>query len=439
MHHPQRFALEHEAAKAKQAAILERRRNGLEQRVDSQRSDQRFTQYQLPDPVDMRQRRPLDGGFAMDTSHDARAEYSDSAYPTFTWPRASMPTEARAPRYALDAFGRAYEVDEYGNSVARELVQFDLAPLRDSRSSTSGGAPRLPSPFQYGFGHSNTSRSLYSGQHHSAPIAHQYSFSEGETHVLQEYDPRHPLLSQDGGTVYHPSGRSASHGRAHSSDDRGINLPSSNVEWQPATSMQSAYSQVHHTPYLAPSDSPVRLPPTPGMTDFHGPRGSQAGTSATLSHTHGQNDGSPALPPQIPTLRDGAPLPEGTKWLRSRPGGQLVQNPTAEASAPLPPRDPNPLPSRHRVSDHDRIELAPPLMPQSGPPSGPASSAIPSPKATVHRTSLSSGDHDPGSSPVHVRHTMAYSSVNSPPDRPETPRLCSNVTQQSNPNPPPSA
>jgi hypothetical protein len=57
------------------------------------------------------------------------ATRSDDRIETVTATEVLHPTsrEARAPRYALDAFGRAYEVDEYGNSVARELVQLELA------------------------------------------------------------------------------------------------------------------------------------------------------------------------------------------------------------------------------------------------------------------------------------------------------------------------
>ncbi|KAG0655703.1 hypothetical protein C6P46_000737 [Rhodotorula mucilaginosa] len=406
MHDPQRFALEHEAAKAKQAAILQRRRNGLEQRVGSQRVDQPAVQYQLPEPVAPRQRRPVDSDFAMNTSHDARAEYSESAYPSFPLSRCSLPTEARAPRYALDAFGRAYEVDEYGNSVARELVQLELAPLRDSRPSTSGGAPRLPSPFQ--FGHPTLSRSLYSG-HISAPIANQYSFVDEEAHVSQQYDPRYPLLSQDAERRWNQSGRSVSLGRAHSSDDRRINPPSSSIEWQsstwPLAPASSAYYQAYRTPHLAPSDSPARAPPPAGIRDFDGP---QAGMSATLSHAHGPDDNTPVLSSRVPSLRAGAPSPEGTRWLRSGPVGALSQNPSADASAPLPPRDPNLHPSQYSTGAHD---LPRPLLTHSDPPSSFASS----PKTTATRTSVSSPDPNPVFSAARERQTMAYSPVDSPP------------------------
>lgn len=222
-----------------------------------------------------------------------------------------MSTETRAPRYALDAFGRAYEVDEYGNSVARELVQFELAPLRDSRASTSSGAPRLPSPFHCRFGHQTTSRSLHSGQQSPAPMAHQHSFLDGEAHVPQQYDPRYPLLPQDAETRWNQSGRSVSLGPAHSSDDRRINLPSSSIEWQsspwPLAPASSAYYQANRTPYPASSDSPARVPPPTGMRDFDGPRGSQAGISATLTRAHGQDDSSSALPSQVASARAGVP------------------------------------------------------------------------------------------------------------------------------------
>lgn len=411
MHDPQRFALEHEAAKAKQAAILQRRRNGLEQRLGSPRRDQSVGQYQLPDPVAARQRRTVVGDFAMDTSHAARPEYSESAYTTFAFPRDSVPTEARAPRYALDAFGRAYEVDEYGNSVARELVQLELAPFRDSRLSTSGAAPRLPSPFQ--FGHPTLSRSLYSGQHNPAPITHQYRFSDEETHVSHEYDPRFPLLSQDAGTAWNQSGRSASHGRAHSSDDRRITLPSSSVEWQPAS---SAYYQAQYSHYLARSDSPVRLPSTAGTTDFYGARGSQASMSATLSHAHAhaQDDSSTALPSRAPSLRTGAPPSEGTSWLRSSPGEQVVQNRSAHASAPLPPRDPDQHPRQHTTDAHN---LTPLLMQHSDPSSGTPSSAFSSSKTTVKRASVSPHDSDSASSPVQECQATTDPHAQTVPDR----------------------
>lgn len=411
MHDPQRFALEHEAAKAKQAAILQRRRNGLEQHVGSQRRDQPVVQYQLPDPVAARQRRPVDSDFAMDTSHAARPEYSESAYTTFAFPRDSAPTEARAPRYALDAFGRAYEVDEYGNSVARELVQLELAPLRDARPSTSGAAPRLPSPFQ--FGHPPLSRSLYSGQHHPAPIAHQHTFVDEEAPPYQEYDPQYPLFSQDAGTVWNQSGRSASHGRAHWSDDR-----RSNVEWQASTwpyaQASSAYYQTHRAPYIAPSDSPGRAPPPAGMRDFEGPRGPQASMSATLSHAHARDDSSTALPSRAPSLRTGAPPSEGTSWLRSSPGEQLVQNPTADASAPLPPRDSIQHPRQHSTDPHD---LAPPLMRHSDPSPGTPSSAFPSSKSTVKRASVSPHDSDLASSPDQERQATMNPHDQIVPDR----------------------
>ncbi|GAA5992439.1 hypothetical protein JCM10908_000820 [Rhodotorula pacifica] len=371
-HHPQRFALEYEALKTKQAVSNERRRKKLVQAgapkksiLGAERGDAlpqvpATEQYRLPPAAshsDEVQRVPS-------TSRHSDAHYAteapvqyhrtiDAPEPLSASSYASTSQVAYAPRYALDSYGQTYEIDEYGNSVGGEIVQYGLPPPSNARSApprsfsppagypVNGSTPAYPPPRHY-----------LHNDNHVAPPGH-HSFDRERARLTEDYVARHAHRSRDPGAVWnHNRTNSVSsftpHPHSVVATDRG-SLHSSNVEWQPAapshwplTPASSSFYRLHRSPQLAEPEPPVHSSLAAAADQRRrDSAASSAGMSATLSHAPGPEHSSPILPlarTLASRATESSPPEEGAGWFRSPQPPYHASPPTVSTtvlSAPL--------------------------------------------------------------------------------------------------------
>ncbi|GAA5872652.1 hypothetical protein JCM3774_001874 [Rhodotorula dairenensis] len=419
-HHPQRFALEHEALKAMQTASNARRCEKLvRSAVDPQQTQQKEAAYQgrartpsardephqrdaalgpvrlrlSPDVAPHERRRvpsaqQQQGCGPISSAHDRglsrgahEASFERPATTMSTWAHDPAPTiAAYAPRYALDVYGQAYEIDEYGNSTGVETVHHaDLPPLGAYHSAPSHVAPQFsPSPpARYSF---NDPALRYIPRPYQY---HPHAPMDPRSWTPDEYAAQYARSAGASGGDWHHVVSRPLPPRAHASGDSGNGWLPMGADWQtgPYPPAPSSFYGPYRLPNPAQHELRVGLS-VPDITHDRGFRGSA--TNASVPHVWDQNNSSPAFPMRASTSEPRMTSPsDGERW--SFTPAPWSQGPVAMAPLPVSRFSSSPAPPERLSSgprtlvDCSQAETSVALSPL------PPSRFLPSPLATTSR------------------------------------------------------